>query len=109
MKRVIAIMRPEVKDKVVAMLEQSPDISHFSLKSIQHYGDVPHTRQHYRGRSVTQRWQSAYELSILVADAQLDTLLNTLLEHARLGQKGDGVLMVQALEQVIALETGNLC
>lgn len=107
MKRIVAVIRTELEQAVINALEHSPVVGDFTLKKVQHYGDIVPTTLHYRGRSVTRQWQEAYEVSLLVHDESCDAIVNLLLEKGRFGEQGDGFIVVQAVEQVIDVKTGT--
>lgn len=108
MKRIVAIIRTELEHAVVDALEDSPVVGDFTLKRVQHYGDVAPSTSHYRGRSVSRKWQEACELSVLVHDNSCDAIVNLLMQKGRFGEQGDGFIVVQAVEQVIDVKTGGL-
>ena len=48
------------------------------------------------------------KIEVVVADAQVNTVVEVLLKAARTGKIGDGKIFVSAVEKVIRIRTGEL-
>lgn len=61
----------------------------------------------YRGRQMTVYLRPKLKVEIAVADADLETALALLLEHAQTGEIGDGKILVSELSDAIRVRTGE--
>ena len=107
MKKVEAIIRPErvnhVKDALV-------DAGFSGLTTTQVTGrgaqrGVVHTGR--SGRSITIDMLPKVKLEIVVADGDMQTAIDVIVEAARTDEIGDGKIFVQPVEQVIRVRTGE--
>ena len=63
--------------------------------------------EQYRGSTVTVNVRPKLKLEIVVADADKDLIVETILRHARTGEIGDGKIFVIPVEEAIRIRTGE--
>ena len=63
--------------------------------------------EQYRGSTVTVNVRPKLKLEIVVADADKDLIVETILRHARSGEIGDGKIFVIPVEEAIRIRTGE--
>ena len=61
----------------------------------------------YRGLTVTINVCPKLKLEIIIADADKDLIVETILCHARTGEIGDGKIFVILVEEAIWIRTGK--
>lgn len=106
MQKITAIIRPEKFDDVRAALEKKgyPGIS---LTRIEGHGRQKGLTQQFRGRAYTIEMIPKFKLEIVVKDAEVDTIANTIMEAARTGETGDGKIFVSPISAVYRIRTGE--
>ena len=106
MKKVEAIVRPEMLAVVRKALE---DLGVKGLTITQVLG-------HGAQRGVTQQWKGntykvdllpKVEVKMIIADGQLDEVLQAIAESARTGAVGDGKVFVSTVDEVMRVRTGE--
>jgi nitrogen regulatory protein PII len=63
--------------------------------------------EQYRGSSVTNYLRPKIKIECVVADSDLQTIIDTILRHARTGSIGDGKIFVIPVEQAYRIRTGE--
>jgi nitrogen regulatory protein PII len=63
--------------------------------------------EQYRGSTVTVNVRPKLKLEIVVADADKDLIVETILRHARTGEIGDGKIFVIPVDEAIRIRTGE--
>jgi nitrogen regulatory protein PII len=61
----------------------------------------------YRGATLTNYLRPKLKLECVVSDGHVDTIVDTVLKHARTGAVGDGKVFVLPVEQVYRIRTGE--
>jgi nitrogen regulatory protein P-II 1 len=61
----------------------------------------------YRGAQLTNHLRPKIKIEIAVADAEVDLVVNTILEHAKTGNVGDGKIFVLPVEAAYRVRTGE--
>ena len=106
MKLVIAIVRPEKANDVLAALYKS-DVSGLSISRVQgHGGELDHV-QTYRGTTVKMELSDKVRFEIAVSDSYVDAAIEALCDGARTGTVGDGKIFVLPLERAVRIRTGE--
>ena len=106
MKLVIAIVRPEKANDVLAALYKS-DVSGLSISRVQgHGGELDHV-QTYRGTTVKMELSDKVRFEIAVSDSYVDPTIEALCEGARTGSVGDGKIFVLPLERAVRIRSGE--
>lgn len=61
----------------------------------------------YRGAEYVVDFLPKIKIEVVVADSQVDQVLDTIVKAAKTGKIGDGKIFVTAVEQVIRIRTGE--
>jgi nitrogen regulatory protein P-II 1 len=106
MKKIEAFIRHEAFEPIRSeLLEKGfPSISLIEAKGS---GRQKGVVEQYRGSTVTVNVRPKLKLEIVVADADKDLIVETILRHARSGEIGDGKIFVIAVEEAIRIRTGE--
>jgi len=106
MKKIEAYIRHEAFEPIRSeLLEKGfPSISLIEAKGS---GRQKGVVEQYRGSTVTVNVRPKLKLEIVVADADKDLIVETILRHARSGEIGDGKIFVIAVEEAIRIRTGE--
>jgi nitrogen regulatory protein P-II 1 len=106
-KLVTAIVKPfkldEVKDAIKGL-----GIQGVSVSEVQGFGRQGGHTEVYRGAEYNVDFQPKVKLEILVDDASVDSLLDTIVQSARTGKIGDGKVWVSDVDQLIRIRTGEM-
>jgi nitrogen regulatory protein P-II 1 len=106
MKLVIAIVRPEKANDVLAALYRA-DINGLSISRVQGHGGERERVETYRGTTVKMALSEKVRFEIAVSEEFVDPTVDALLEGARTGEVGDGKIFVVPLERAIRIRTGE--
>ena len=106
MKKIEAFIRHEAFEPIRSdLLEKGfPSISIVEAKGS---GRQKGIVEQYRGSTVTVNVRPKLKLEIVVADADKDLIVETILRHARTGEIGDGKIFVIPVEEAIRIRTGE--
>ena len=106
MKKIEAFIRHEAFEPIRSeLLEKGfPSISLVEAKGS---GRQKGVVEQYRGSTVTVNVRPKLKLEIVVADADKDLIVETILRHARSGEIGDGKIFVIPVEEAIRNRTGE--
>lgn len=106
-KLVTAIVKPfkldEVKDAIKGLGIQGVTVS-----EVQGFGRQGGHTEVYRGAEYNVDFQPKVKLEILVDDAAVDSLLDTIVQSARTGKIGDGKVWVSDVDRLIRIRTGEM-
>jgi nitrogen regulatory protein PII len=105
MKRIEAIIRPEKMETLLAALSEAgyPGVMVFEIKGNGRQKGVP--------GGDAESWVNLLpktKLDVVVADDQLDHLLETIQKTARSGNIGDGKIFVSDIQNAIRIRTGEV-
>jgi len=106
MKKIEAFIRHEAFEPIrTDLLEKGfPSISIIEAKGS---GRQKGIVEQYRGSTVTVNVRPKLKLEIVVADADKDLIVETILRHARTGEIGDGKIFVTPVDEAIRIRTGE--
>ena len=106
MKKIEAIIRhfklESLKDALVAK-----GINGMSVTEVRGFGRQKGQRETYRGAEYTVDFLPKLKVEVMVTDAQLDTVLTTIIETTRTAKVGDGKIFVTNLPEVFKVRTGE--
>ena len=106
MKKIEAIIRhfklEEVKDALT-----TAGVNGMTVSEVRGFGRQKGHKEQYRGAEYTVDFLPKVKLEVVVDDAELQTILDTIVNTARTGQIGDGKIFVSALNQAIRIRTGE--
>ena len=106
MKKVDAIVKPfkldEVKDKLNEIGVQG-----ITVTEVKGFGRQKGHTELYRGAEYVVDFLPKLKMEIVVADAQADEVIETIMKTAQTGRIGDGKIFVTDLLDVIRIRTGE--
>ena len=106
MKKIDAIIKPfkleEVKDKLNEIGVQG-----ITVTEVKGFGRQKGHTELYRGTEYVVDFLPKLKMEIVVADDQLEEVINALMKAAQTGRIGDGKIFVSDLEDVIRIRTGE--
>jgi nitrogen regulatory protein P-II 1 len=106
MKMVLAYMRHESFEPIRTELLELGFPS-LSISEVKGSGRQKGITEHYRGATVTNYLRPKIKLECVVADKDVQTIVDTILKHARTGSIGDGKVFVQPVEAAYRIRTGE--
>lgn len=106
MKLVVAYIRHEAFEPIrTELLELGfPSLTILEVKGS---GRQKGITEQYRGSSVTNYLRPKIKIECVVADNDTQTIVDTVLKHARTGSIGDGKVFVIPVEQAYRIRTGE--
>jgi nitrogen regulatory protein P-II 1 len=106
MKKIDAIVKPfkldEVKDKLNEIGVQG-----ITVTEVKGFGRQKGHTELYRGAEYVVDFLPKVKMEIVVADAQADEVIETIMKTAQTGRIGDGKIFVTDLVDVIRIRTGE--
>ena len=106
MKKVEAVIKPfkldEVKDKLNEI-----GIKGITVSEVKGFGRQKGHTELYRGAEYVVEFLPKIKLEIVVAENQLDEVVNAIIKSAQTGRIGDGKIFVTHLEDTIRIRTGE--
>ena len=106
MKKVEAFIRHEAFEPIRMELLQLGFPS-MSITEVKGSGRQKGITERYRGAELTNYLRPKLKIECVVADEDVDTIVDTVLRHARTGNIGDGKLFVIDVEQAFRIRTGE--
>lgn len=106
MKKVEAILRPDSLEEVRSALEGAgyPGIM---VTEIEGHGKQKGVAQQWRGQEYRVDLLPKVKLEIVVEDAKVKELVQTISQAAKTGQIGDGKIFVYPVEDAVRIRTGE--
>ena len=106
MKKVDAIVKPfkldEVKDKLNEIGVQG-----ITVTEVKGFGRQKGHTELYRGAEYVVDFLPKVKMEIVIADTQVDEVIDTIMKTAQTGRIGDGKIFVTNLVDVIRIRTGE--
>ncbi len=78
-----------------------------SISEVKGSGRQKGITERYRGASVTNYLRPKVKLEVVVASKDVQTVVDTVLKHARTGAVGDGKVFVMPVEEAYRVRTGE--
>jgi len=105
-KKIEAIIRHfKLEDVKAALLAQG--VHGMSISEVRGFGRQKGQREMYRGVEYTVDFLPKVKIDVMVADEQLDAVLETLVDASRTAKVGDGKIFVTDLPEVHKIRTGE--
>ena len=106
MKMVVAYVRHEsfepIRTELLALGFPS-----LSITEVKGSGRQKGITEHYRGATVTNYLRPKIKVECVVANRDVQTIVDTVLRHARTGSIGDGKVFVMPVEDAYRIRTGE--
>jgi nitrogen regulatory protein P-II 1 len=106
MKLITAIIKPFKLDDVKAAL-RGAGVEGMTVSEVRGFGRQGGHTETYRGTEYQIDFVPKVRLEIVVDDAQVDQVAETLAEAARTGKIGDGKIWVTTVESLVRIRTGE--
>jgi nitrogen regulatory protein P-II 1 len=106
MKLVTAVIKPHKWEDVRVALETA-GVNGMTVSEVSGYGRQKGHKEVYRGAEYDVTLVPKLRLEILVADGDVDALVDAILGTAATGQIGDGKIWVSPVESVVRVRTGD--
>jgi nitrogen regulatory protein PII len=106
MKMVVAYIRHEAFEPIrTELLEQG--FPSLSITEVKGSGRQRGITERYRSAELTNYLRPKLKLECVVADADVQSVVDTVLKHARTGSVGDGKLFIMPVEEAYRIRTGE--
>ena len=106
MKKVEAIVRHFKLEEVKNALSEA-GVHGMTITEVRGFGRQKGHKETYRGTEYTVDFVPKVKMEVVVAEAQLQTTIDTILRAAQTGQIGDGKLFVSDLATTVRIRTGE--
>ena len=107
MKMVVAIIKPFKLDDVREALAEA-GVTGITVTEVKGFGRQKGHTELYRGAEYVVDFLPKLKLEVAVTDEQLDPVVEAILASANTCKIGDGKILVQPLERVVRIRTGEL-
>jgi nitrogen regulatory protein PII len=78
-----------------------------TVTEVRGYGRQKGQRETYRGAEYTIDFIPKLKIEVVVADAQVDAVVETIVASAKTGSIGDGKIFIYSLENSVRIRTGE--
>ena len=106
MKKVEAYIRHEAFEPIRMEL-LSLGFPSLTISEVKGSGRQKGITEHYRGATVTNYLRPKIKVECVVANRDVQTIVDTVLRHARTGSIGDGKVFVMPVEEAYRIRTGE--
>jgi len=106
MKKIEAIIRPEKFDEVRQELEKA-GYPGLMVTEIEGHGKQKGITQQWRGEEYKVDLVPKLKLEIVVADREVDKILQAITATAKTGKVGDGKIFVSSVDSAVRIRTGE--
>ena len=106
MRMVVAYVRHEAFEPIRTELLDLGFPS-LSITEVKGSGRQKGITEKYRGAEVTNYLRPKIKIECVVADKDVQTIVDTVLKHARSGSIGDGKIFVMPVEEAYRIRTGE--
>lgn len=106
MKKVEAIVRHfKLEDVKNALSDHG--IHGMTITEVRGFGRQKGHTEMYRGTEYAVDFVPKVKIEVVVADSQLQQVVDTIMHHAQTGQIGDGKIFITELSETIRIRTGQ--
>ncbi len=106
MKRIEAVIKPfrleDVKDALADI-----GITGMTVSEVKGYGRQKGHSELYRGAEYVVDFLPKLKMEMIVANEQVDQVIETVVSAARTGKIGDGKIFVSDIEKIVRIRTGE--
>lgn len=104
--KIEAVIRPQRLDEVKAALDDL-GVTGMTVTEVRGAGKQKGYTQHYRGAEYTVNLIQKLKLEIVVAEADVDRIVEAVATAARTGEIGDGKIFLSPVFDAIRIRTGE--
>ena len=106
MKKIEAIIKPFKLDEVKEAL-QDAGVQGLSVIEAKGFGRQKGHTELYRGAEYVVDFLPKVKIEVVVADDQVEQVVEAIIDAAKTGKIGDGKIFVSSVEQAIRIRTGE--
>ena len=106
MKRITAIIKPFKLDEVREALAEV-GLTGLTVTEVKGFGRQKGHTELYRGAEYVVDLLTKMKIEVVVAEGQVDQVIDAVIGAARTGKIGDGKIFVSDVERVIRIRTGE--
>jgi nitrogen regulatory protein PII len=106
MKRIQAVIQPHKLDEVKTALS-AVGVEGVTLSDVRGHGRQKGHTEVYRGQEYTIDFLPKVELDMVVADANVEPVIQAITKAAQSGKIGDGKIFVSSVEDAIRIRNGD--
>jgi nitrogen regulatory protein P-II 1 len=106
MKMIVAYVRHEAFEPIRTEL-LNLGFPSITITEVKGSGRQKGITERYRGAELTNYLRPKIKLECVVADSDMQTIVDTILKHGRTGAVGDGKVFVLPVEQAFRVRTGE--
>jgi len=106
MKLITAIIKPFTLEDVKTGLEELGVLG-MTVSEVQGYGRQKGHTEVYRGAEYSVDFVPKVRVEVIVDDAAVDRVVDTIVSAARTGKIGDGKIFIHSLDECIRIRTGE--
>ncbi|MCF6159282.1 MAG: P-II family nitrogen regulator [wastewater metagenome] len=107
MKKIEAVIRPERFPAISAALQEIGKDG-MTVSEVRGHGNELGAVQVWRGRQYKVDLHQKLKLEIVVQDAEVDQVVNMIIDGAQTGANGDGKIFISHIESAIRISTGEV-
>jgi nitrogen regulatory protein P-II 1 len=106
MKQITAIIKPFKLDEVREALAEV-GVNGLTVTEVKGFGRQKGHTEMYRGAEYVVDFLPKVKVEVVVAKANVETVIDAIMRAANTGKIGDGKIFVSPIEQVIRIRTGE--
>ncbi|MBI3149891.1 MAG: P-II family nitrogen regulator [Betaproteobacteria bacterium] len=106
MKKIEAVIKPFKLDEVREALSEM-GVTGLTVTEVKGFGRQKGHTELYRGAEYVVDFLPKVKIEVIIADALVEQVIDTIVKAARTGKIGDGKIFVTAVEQVVRIRTGE--
>jgi nitrogen regulatory protein PII len=106
MKMIVAYIRHEAFEPIRQDLLEAGFPS-LSITEVKGSGRQKGITEHYRGSDIVIHLRPKLKVECVVDDGDVQTVVDTILRHARTGSVGDGKVFLMPVEDAVRIRTGE--
>ncbi|MGT2883409.1 P-II family nitrogen regulator [Streptococcus ferus] len=107
MKKVDAIIRPDKLEDIKSALTEAGFANGMTISQVLGHGNQRGYAEYVRGQKVTPTLLAKVKIEIVVKDAAVNEVVDTIMRTVRTGEVGDGKIFVLPVEEAIRIRTGE--
>jgi nitrogen regulatory protein P-II 1 len=107
MKKIEAVIKPFKLDEVREALSEI-GVTGMTVTEVKGFGRQKGHTELYRGAEYVVDFLPKIKIELVVAESQVDNVLEAIISAARTGKIGDGKIFVTTVEQVVRIRTGEV-
>ncbi len=106
MKKIEAIIKPFRLDEVKEALQEA-GLQGITITEVRGFGRQKGHTELYRGAEYVVDFLPKIKIEIIVPDAQVERMVEAIVNSAHTGRIGDGKIFISAVEDAIRIRTGD--